>query len=480
MAKRSIFISYRRDDTEGQAGRLYEGLAAHFGDDRVFMDVAAIRAGRDFRREIEERVASCAVLLVLIGRQWLEARDTAGQRRLDDPADFVRLETGAALAKPDITVVPVLVGGARMPEAKDLPPDLKDLVFRNAVPLSHQRWDGDLEALVADIEDIMNPAAEPTRGPVARAGKRRRLPGEGAAPWLRWAMLGLGLTVAAALGLFGYNLVETNRRLEDFQRQAQAAAEAASAAEAAAQAARLKEEASRNEAAAAAAAAAVAQRALVEAEEKAAAAAALASAEEKARAEREAAELRAAQEKARLESEAKLAAAEASRLAAEQARQAASVQTQRSEEATKRLQRAAGYTAAPSAAVPAQPGALASPAGPPQAAAPARGQLSIPNWRLRAGCAGTEINMLGTASFRVQPQGSGVVVLARFSGSGDGYSAEFIAEQPFATPQPMYEITALGNFQGPRAFRARWTVRVEASEGLTPVGARGVRFQSDC
>ena len=91
---RAIFISYRRDDAEGQAGRLYNDLTKHFGNDAVFMDVAAIEAGRDFRRAIDEHVASCGVLLAIIGKNWLTAKNESGARRLDDPMDFVRLENG--------------------------------------------------------------------------------------------------------------------------------------------------------------------------------------------------------------------------------------------------------------------------------------------------------------------------------------------------------------------------------------------------
>jgi hypothetical protein len=116
---RAIFISYRRDDAEGQAGRLFDDLTQHFGDDAVFMDVAAIEPGRDFRRVIDEQVASCGVLLAIIGKSWLTAKDESGARRLDDQMDLVRLETASAL-KRDIPVVPVLVHGARMPRAEDL------------------------------------------------------------------------------------------------------------------------------------------------------------------------------------------------------------------------------------------------------------------------------------------------------------------------------------------------------------------------
>ncbi len=147
---RAIFISYRRDDTEGQAGRLFDDLARSFGKDAVFMDVAAIEPGRDFRRVIDDHVASCGVLLTLLGRGWLNATNDAGARRLDDPLDFVRLETAAAL-KRDIPVVPVLVQGAKMPRADELPDDLKALAFRNSVELTHARWDSDVEVLITAL-----------------------------------------------------------------------------------------------------------------------------------------------------------------------------------------------------------------------------------------------------------------------------------------------------------------------------------------
>jgi len=101
----AIFISYRRDDSEGEAGRLFADLAKQFGESSVFMDVVAIEVGRDFRKAIDESVATCGVLLALIGKNWLNATNEAGERRLDDPSDFVRLETASAL-KRDIPVVP--------------------------------------------------------------------------------------------------------------------------------------------------------------------------------------------------------------------------------------------------------------------------------------------------------------------------------------------------------------------------------------
>jgi hypothetical protein len=146
-----IFISYRRDDSEGQAGRLFEGLKARYGQDRVFIDVAGIEPGRDFRRIIDDHVGSCDVLLALIGKNWLHAADKDGRRRLDSPEDFVRLEIAAALRR-DITVIPVLVQGAAMPSKEELPPDLQALAWRNAAELRHTRWDADFAELATTLQ----------------------------------------------------------------------------------------------------------------------------------------------------------------------------------------------------------------------------------------------------------------------------------------------------------------------------------------
>jgi len=159
---REIFISYRRDDAEGQGGRLFDDLTQHFGGDAVFMDVAAIEPGRDFRRVIDEQLASCGVLLVIIGKSWLTANDESGARRLDDQMDFVRLETASAL-KRDIPVVPVLVHGARMSRAEDPPEDLKELAFRNGVELTHARWDSDVQVLVKALQPYVQAKQEPIR-----------------------------------------------------------------------------------------------------------------------------------------------------------------------------------------------------------------------------------------------------------------------------------------------------------------------------
>jgi hypothetical protein len=158
---RAVFISYRRDDVEGHAGRLFQDLATHFGENAIFMDVAGIEPGRDFRKVIDQQVASCGVLLALIGKSWLDSKNGAGVRRLEDPADFVRLETVAAL-KRDIPVIPVLVHGARMPRAEDLPAELKDLAYRNYVELTHTRWQSDVQLLVKALRPHVDPHPERT------------------------------------------------------------------------------------------------------------------------------------------------------------------------------------------------------------------------------------------------------------------------------------------------------------------------------
>ncbi len=154
-----IFVSYRRSDSEGEAGRLFDDLVRHFGEHSVFMDVAAIEAGRDFRKAIEEGVTKCSVLLVVIGTGWLGAKDQNGARRLDDPSDFVRIETASAL-KRDIPVVPVLVRGAKMPSAEELPDDLRELAYRNCIELTHARWRSDIRLLIEAMRRVVGDAGQ--------------------------------------------------------------------------------------------------------------------------------------------------------------------------------------------------------------------------------------------------------------------------------------------------------------------------------
>ena len=153
-----IFISYRRDDSAGHAGRLYDRLSGHFGFDNVFMDVDTISPGRDFVDAVQEAVGACNGLVAIIGREWLRASDAGGARRLDDPGDLVRLEIATALER-GIRVVPVLVQGAQMAGAADLPDGLKELARRNAQEVSDSRFHSDVQRL---IEALEAPLPEPS------------------------------------------------------------------------------------------------------------------------------------------------------------------------------------------------------------------------------------------------------------------------------------------------------------------------------
>jgi len=165
-----IFISYRREETAGQAGRLYDRLSGRFGAGRVFMDVDSIAFGMDFVQAVTEAVAGCDVLLALIGRQWTAVADGRGRRRIENPDDFVRVEIEAALAR-DIRVVPVLVEGAVLPDAGDLPPELRPLVRRQALVLTHAGFGAEVSRLIAAIDQVLGTGPSPDTGRVAGPGQ---------------------------------------------------------------------------------------------------------------------------------------------------------------------------------------------------------------------------------------------------------------------------------------------------------------------
>ncbi len=146
-----IFISYRRNDSASNAGRIFDRLEGHFGQGQVFMDVDVIRPGLDFVDVVQEAVGSCDALIAVIGREWLGASDESGRRRLENPEDLVRLEIATALER-EIRVIPVLVQGARMPVATDLPEGLTALARRNSVELSDIRFRTDVDQLIEALE----------------------------------------------------------------------------------------------------------------------------------------------------------------------------------------------------------------------------------------------------------------------------------------------------------------------------------------
>jgi hypothetical protein len=178
-----MFISYRRDDAPSHAGRLYDALVEHFGEENVFMDVDNIEIGADFREAIESAVTSCDVLFAMIGPRWLTMVDSGGERRLDGSDDYVRLEIETALRR-KVRVVPALLQGATMPRAEDLPATLEPLARRNAIEISDgPRWRQDVARLVGLLERMSGSEARPasgTRSPVVakRAGGPARDLGE--------------------------------------------------------------------------------------------------------------------------------------------------------------------------------------------------------------------------------------------------------------------------------------------------------------
>lgn len=132
MAREAIFISYRRDDSAREAADLYQAIAARVGESHLYKDVDNIPIGADFGAHIRGILPRCQIALVVIGPKWAKAKDQRGRRRLEDPYDWVRVEVELALAAADLRVVPVLVNGARMPRANEVPSSLHPLLGRNA------------------------------------------------------------------------------------------------------------------------------------------------------------------------------------------------------------------------------------------------------------------------------------------------------------------------------------------------------------
>jgi hypothetical protein len=170
----TVFISYRREDSAGYAGRLHEELEERLGHDQVFRDVDTLRAGQDFEDTIRQRVAQCAACIVMIGPQWLKAQTATGQRRLEQPGDYVVMEIAAALARPDLLTIPVLVGGAAMPPADELPEAIRPLARRHAFSARDETWDEDMDRLAAALPfDAQRPV--PSSAGAAKGGWARIL-----------------------------------------------------------------------------------------------------------------------------------------------------------------------------------------------------------------------------------------------------------------------------------------------------------------
>jgi len=154
--ERQIFLSYRREDSAADTGRLSDWLSRELGSDtEIFMDVDDIPSGIDFAKYLRNKIQQSDAFLAVIGPNWLDARDEEGSRRLDDPNDFVRIEIGVALER-DIPVIPILLNGTRMPRADQLPPELQKLPPRNAVDVRHRSFHADVAPMIGDLKKLPN------------------------------------------------------------------------------------------------------------------------------------------------------------------------------------------------------------------------------------------------------------------------------------------------------------------------------------
>jgi hypothetical protein len=150
-----IFLSYRRADSADITGRIYDRLVDEFGRALIFKDVDSIPLGTDFKEYLDRKVGECRVLLAVIGDRWVDADDPDGKRRLDDPADFVRVEIESALAR-GIPVIPLLVRGAPMPVEEMLPVSLRGLVYRNGIQIRPDPdFHRDMDRLISSLNEFI-------------------------------------------------------------------------------------------------------------------------------------------------------------------------------------------------------------------------------------------------------------------------------------------------------------------------------------
>ncbi len=204
-----LFISYRRDDSAGHAGRVRDRLEREFGADLLFMDVDTVPLGVNFIKVLRDEVAKCDALLAVIGPNWGNVLDKNGHRRLDDPNDFVRIEIAAALLR-DIPVIPVLLDGAEIPKAENLPAELQELAVRNGLYLHHASFHSDLDRLITGLRSPLGRTEGSSEQRVGFDTAVRAIAAGAAvqpAPssdgsWLRSAALVLGGAALLAVAIF--------------------------------------------------------------------------------------------------------------------------------------------------------------------------------------------------------------------------------------------------------------------------------------
>jgi TIR domain len=196
-----VFICYRREDSAGFAGRIYDRLKNSLGHESVFIDVDNIPMGLDFVEVLSDRVGRCDALIAVIGRKWIASADKANRRRLDDSNDYVRIEIEAALSR-NVPVIPVLIDGAVMPNADDLPAPIKKLARRQGIEISHTRFDSDAARLTEALTQIGGePVARALNAVAARQAALAPEPGASRAHWLLPVAAAL-IAIAVGAGLF--------------------------------------------------------------------------------------------------------------------------------------------------------------------------------------------------------------------------------------------------------------------------------------
>lgn len=207
-----IFINYRRGEDSGFVHALMSPLEQAFSAERLFIDIDSIEPGVDFVRVLDEQVAKCDILLAVIGKGWLEARDETNQRRLDNPDDFVRIEIEAALNHGK-RVIPVLVGDARMPRSDELPDALRPLAKRGGVRLTHERFRADtadfINKLKKSLDGIEHERGNEASGNSGRGSLAQTLrlivpSRQGTAPrrWLTFTVVGLAVVGVVSIFLW--------------------------------------------------------------------------------------------------------------------------------------------------------------------------------------------------------------------------------------------------------------------------------------
>jgi DNA segregation ATPase FtsK/SpoIIIE-like protein len=163
-----IFINYRRGDDPGFTQALFSHLEHAFSSDQLFIDIDGIEPGMDFVQVLADQVAKCDIVLTVIGKGWIDARDEQNTRRLDNPEDFVRIEIVSALEQAK-RVIPILVGNAAMPRSEELPEALKPLARRHAVRLTHDRFRSDTEGLIKSLQRVLETAEQQRQSEEAAA-----------------------------------------------------------------------------------------------------------------------------------------------------------------------------------------------------------------------------------------------------------------------------------------------------------------------